>query len=1057
MCTAYDLIETDMVALQIRCQNAGLLIRRLPAEYIFESFELSPTAAATIQSRGRLQRAFPGPTVAVSADHVKDTSFLGSLVEMLVKLDSETPEEAYSHITKANSEVREIRDSVHPRFVTQLLTGILGATGRRVDVKQIHKNTRDDVLWNDALSPWRRSPLWLLLRVAIQTSTAQDESPVDFEYKSFMLFFMSEVLRKSLHESLPSHLIFVMTAKISCRAMKLNPSVERSWMTRVQSVVGAAHDALESRWKRIEEDPDPSGTQSSWHKLGDPTYCDTQLRLGCLRPYLAKVQERVVGRHSSTSFVPDCPTRIVQTNVTLPSIGPGRTFSAKETRLNLMDFELWVEEHLQTWLAVSDQRPECCGVLVQRVRDYSSIAAPEYGGSPEELSTMILTIMELCVAADRSATFHHPLLCEYSLGLPSKVLQPLLLPKKAHMQRLSRIEEYLSGREASVVQRQTSIFGSPNKQNSLSVRYYEQSPSLQERRREIESFASRERQQKIAELANKRQEYNDRLSQSWDMGCEYRDVRRRRRGTVSEHSPQCKKCSLTNLANAMTIKLHEWPLPNSDLEAKATVFELDVPPIIRDWRDMLCILADLLSTSCNDRSVGQGRRQPSKKYLLKDYEGLRRFMPERSGRVQLASASKSFLVAHYRSIKVGGANETSVCVNNGMNYSLYDTKLESWTGDIFKACDIRDQCTFQLPQGTYKSLQFAVNDTIHTSNQIIADQATCPNGLTFHEYYAFSMLRSGHRLHWWNIVRELTAQVLNICCLETHLLLIQTAWQAGPPEGFSVWRETHDELRELHCGQLLLSAISNAFTTIEGNWQGTIAARTLCALTCRLLSLSPVHEIQVQCCQFLRRVRLTCRQWLVELDCKASEEMNDEASIELNQKIMEVMLTCLQSFDVETNHLLSMLMTSDGLATVFECLIKIYDHCPADITQLPESLQSLLRRHWRLSSRMESLLRNRVLRQPDELDHSIGKVWSGYRRGSPWTALRVPADRWLVAQTSGRDGASLSVHFDLLEGSLLVNGLPLTRLPHKYQTHATFQRLFGKVRSVALSAEKFVD
>ena len=54
------------------------------------------------------------------ADH-----FLEPLAELLVKLDVATPQEVLPTATKARSQVIEIRDMVHLRFVTETLTGIL--------------------------------------------------------------------------------------------------------------------------------------------------------------------------------------------------------------------------------------------------------------------------------------------------------------------------------------------------------------------------------------------------------------------------------------------------------------------------------------------------------------------------------------------------------------------------------------------------------------------------------------------------------------------------------------------------------------------------------------------------------------------------------------------------------------------------------------------------------------------------------------------------------------------------------------------------------------------
>ncbi|KFZ04179.1 hypothetical protein V502_10348 [Pseudogymnoascus sp. VKM F-4520 (FW-2644)] len=51
--------------------------------------------------------------------------------------------------------------------------------------------------------------------------------------------------------------------------------------------------------------------------------------------------------------------------------------------------------------------------------------------------------------------------------------------------------------------------------------------------------------------------------------------------------------------------------------------------------------------------------------------------------------------------------------------------------------------TFQLPSGSYETLQYALDNTTHTSNKVLASQSACPKALNFHEFYAFATLRSG--------------------------------------------------------------------------------------------------------------------------------------------------------------------------------------------------------------------------------------------------------------------------------------------------------------------------
>lgn len=300
-------IDLDILALHIRSQNAGLIIWRSSDLYSFESFEISPTSEAVIGTRGRLRRYFPGPAVVIGQDRIADSSFLKPLAELLIKLDAETPQEVLPTATKAYSKVIETREIVHPRFVTEMLTGILRAVGQPLNVFRIYKHTSDDVLWKDALKPWQHSPLWLFLRVVLQTSLMRnDDEELHVRYKSFMLFFMTHVLEGALEASLPSDTLFLMTAKISRRALKLGVVDETAWLQYVETTIRAVQQELIRTWNSVEKHPDPLGMQQNWLPSQLSFLYDTELTLSRLRPYLANVSARSVAPSNHHHFILSC-------------------------------------------------------------------------------------------------------------------------------------------------------------------------------------------------------------------------------------------------------------------------------------------------------------------------------------------------------------------------------------------------------------------------------------------------------------------------------------------------------------------------------------------------------------------------------------------------------------------------------------------------------------------------------------------------------------------------------------------------------------------------------
>ena len=1040
--------NSDILALHMRSQNAGLTIRRSSDQYLFESFEVSPTTEAVIGTRGRLRRCFPGPAVAIGQDRIADASFLKPLTELLVKLDAETPEEVLPIVTKAHSKVIETRDTVHPRFVTEMLTGMLRAIGQSLEVPRIYKHTRDDVLWKDALKPWRRCPLWLFLRVALQTSLMHnDVEEPHVRYKSFMLFFMARVLKGALEASLPSDTLFLMTAKISRRALKLGSVDGTAWLQHVETTMGAVQQELSRRWASVEKHPDPHETQRNWAPSQLSFISDTELTLSRLRPYMAKVLARLASPSTYHRFTSDCGQRISQCSSSLPNMSLLTEGNGGQVRLHLADMELWVEHSLNDWLRANMERQDAYTALAELIDTYTSAASLAYKDMPEDISLMLLTSMDLWVALDKWALRHCTLLHDYSPEFPPSLFEPLLLPKKPQMERLLRVEQHLATRRAAAIPGFPSIFRSIDTPKSFVVRYVQQSPRHEVLQRKIEAEAENDQARKIAELAKKRQRYHELIKKSDGMSCQYVS-RWRKHQLISEHSGSCEKCQLKSEAKGLTIDVHEWPLPERDLEAKAAVFELDVPTVVSKWRDTTySILVDMFSVEPGAQSPHRGKGKQQGVYSLRNYAGLQKFVGSHAGRLQLASTTKPFIVSHYRHQKISQANESNVCVNNGLHYAVYDSKKMRWTEELLDCCGVREQCSPKLPAGPYRGLQYAMNNTIHTSNEVIASQAECPKTLTMHEFYAFGTLRSGHRLQWRNIARELTARILNLNRHEPHALIVQAAWQVGPFSEGQVCRESHADLEEVEFGRSLLSALDDAVGTIEGNWQGAAAARTLVALATRLLSLSSCKVVRKGCFRFLRRARAISLRWIREVGPKLQEGQEEEELRNLNARTLEMALTCHGTFDVDSHHLPALLEWDEDIAVVTECSIIVHDRCPVVVDDLPASINPLLQRYRRLSCLLEPLLRQRILEGRNGLDRTIGRLWAGYVSGSPWTALDTPSERWLVTETSSEDGlSSMLVHYNLLDGSLLVNGSPLTRLPHSYESHPTFQRLFGEVK-----------
>lgn len=93
------------------------------------------------------------------------------------------------------------------------------APDRRPDLfGSIEKHIRDHVLWDRAKILWRRYAVWQTIKFAIQLCLANsglDESLM--RYKTYMSFLTAKLSQVCRSNNLPSHLLFVISAKIARR------------------------------------------------------------------------------------------------------------------------------------------------------------------------------------------------------------------------------------------------------------------------------------------------------------------------------------------------------------------------------------------------------------------------------------------------------------------------------------------------------------------------------------------------------------------------------------------------------------------------------------------------------------------------------------------------------------------------------------------------------------------------------------------------------------------------------------------------------------------------
>lgn len=960
-------------------------------------------------------------------------------------MSHQTAPDMQPRVRKAGQQHDEMRDTPKPCMVTEHLMSFVRAAGKPTEVSTIWKNTRDEVLLLDGLQPWRRSPLWLVVRVALQLRLARSASltgaPIDL-YKPFMIFFMAGILDLSHTHTIQSDVLFCMDAKLCRRMRKLDAEQIKPWIHTVASTMTSTHGLIERRWRDIAMQTCPNLDLRCLESLKYKD--DTAIDLRNLDDHITAMIRREHTPYLS-SFQPVCALPRYS-DEDLPS---GFSDLAKEYQTSgLAALEDWVERDLLQWLDSHISEETTCGRLRSLIESYHTCAASHYANNPEGTSIMFLTVIELWIACDKSACVLHDMLSDYSTEIPVEVLQSLILPSKSQMQRLSTVEQYLRDRQSKASG--PSLFYSFGQPSAFSARYFNQSLHQQDLLSKIVQKASREREEKCVELSQKKSRYEELMRLYHQSDCEsyetivdsFNDFRETR------HSGSCKKCSYKSSAESIGICVHEWPLPSDSDKAKSVVFELQAPVAFCQWRDTtVYLLTDILGckyTECD---------RPRAKYTPQNYQGLQSFYKSTilySQRVGLLSQVKPHTGTHRKNKHIVNVKETEVCLENGLQFQYYDC-VEGVFSCTFHTTDkVLGLCTYRLPERSSALQKFLMRPPSMPNglspNFVIASQSDCPAFMSLNEFKAFSALPFGYRIQWRNVLLQLSIPSVDFTKMETTMMLLQVIHQAGLAGEGGSRRASHEDLADESFGRVLLLRLREALQWWKENWDAYQALASFINVTARLLSLASSSIVHDECLKCLADVRKIAFGWVDLLRDKSQQSTEQAHRTELLSKAVDVALICVNTFNVDQHHLEDILSASSEASTFLQSSIFIRENIRSLLGQSAPLHVIMLARWEKLCYRATPVITREVMERASPcLDDAIKSSWSDYEAGSTWQSVANPHEHWLIAGTASQHGSqALSVHFNLVTAELLVNGLPLARLPSNYENHPMYLTLFGR-------------
>jgi hypothetical protein len=413
-------------------------------------------------------------------------------------------------------------------------------------------------------------------------------------------------------------------------------------------------------------------------------------------------------------------------------------------------------------------------------------------------------------------------------------------------------------------------------------------------------------------------------------------------------------------------------------------------------------------------------------------------------------------------------SESKICVRHPwFRYDYYDHKTHFRGVDIWWNPRIPAACSFAEHQTT-SPLDSWTRFTQHTSNEVIAAQASCPQTMSLDEFRAFGHLRSGLSLQWANVLCQLMAPSLDWNKRSTYFLILQACCEAGPahPDG-SVFRQTHADLLNDGFIHNMSFALTEALQRFRANWQNDTAISLLVCLATRVLSLTKSDFLIDNLLGFLSEAREVTINWARQhlerrSNCVSS---NKDERKELDKRVLTAALACLATFDIEPD-LLETVLHGPSLGVLVEAAILAHDHMPSACSKGSSSAFGTLGTGSRVASPVLRMLLHRWRRTMHKSQVFVRDEVRGGVNSPFYHAIKLFwADSWTfrthwgaVARRPGVVGSHIlrgthlpvgntsddfSITFNILEGRLLVNGYPLSHLPQDYETNTTYKHLFG--------------
>ncbi|PVI08703.1 hypothetical protein DM02DRAFT_510118 [Periconia macrospinosa] len=1017
-------------------QRLMVLTQPSSSDIVFEAFETSATSEEVCAAPGALQWDFPGQAVSLPRAVYMDQTFQDSLARFLEQGSIESVKQFSAVTYKAASPMPEVRDTTDPALITGLLMAILRALGQDHPTHTLRKRVRDSVSFLQAHKPWRRSPFYLVLRVAIQRHLCQLLGPdiARVYFKVIMCLQISQLMEETL-DHMPHEDTYFLKQKLGRRLAKLE--------SECHSTPGPSNDICSSLFRKLHSKFDKVFSDTSNHLVDQwksfktrtqrivrtlpshATNADMMVRLPVSGHHLSQLLSGAFNVYHTALYSP--LELIHQHEQTIVNAKPIR--SEIDRCIAVASFE---ETKVKPAMAFTSTDPEAsCRSLSQTIQSYIEEVAGAFNGYSELKSMFILNVMELWVLMDREAVKCYPLLELYQPGFDPSILDALELLSLDDMARVQLVQDYLKQRSLRWAGRSAkTIFESPA-DDTFAVTYFDTSLELQHLHSRIKNEAAIARDRKEEEWRELSTEHERLMRLIAESTCAYYTYVTPEGAIIKEHMKGCQKHRYKWEAKQVRIKIFENPLPDSEVAAKTAVFELQCPETFAAYRDATWLILATFAF----RSSEALENVP----LLSEYTPLRRYAVSMDHKITLGSSTKSHLDCHYAETGFPVALH-HVCRPCGLSLDYFDQNNRTWT-KRHEVASFAWHFPLHLPlDSPYRALQVLDADW-PSSNAIVASQTKCPPDLNIHEFMAWQGLLSGTHSRWLCLLREMGATNLNFSSESTWVIVVKVLLQVGPSHTNTVLRDIHSVFEDPTFCSKLMEQVKYRLEALRCNWREQLQMEILISILLKVSFLCPVTALRDTAAALLAQCREVTWKWCGLLGSAQNDGSNESALY-----AVWAALLCKQTFHGIQNLGCELQSQSPALRCFIGASIVIQENLNGDPRQMAHSLRSLVLKDAIYTFANRSIIQQAIIASQSIFLSCLNDVWPVPTDSLVQTpSVETLSGGWWmqVSMRSRRCNNTDFLHYDILHGDLLINGKQAGTLPAQYRQNPIVKTMLG--------------